>query len=391
MKSLKIFIKESNIEELKNKIISYLSDKKNQKFLRKEDLKKAYEVLQSLSDDEYNQLTEILYKGNKNGFKKLIEILEKETSCKKEFIKLLVQKNENNDFPSFNDLYNSNNLFNIMLNNTNIKNIFNNQNEFQYFLEKLITCKYKDENDKGVGQGELYIMTLFKNTSIASKGDILIDGKTIEVKMSTSNSKNGGRVRSTLSYLRSPQDIVDYLNDIYGYDNIRIGGYTTLNTTIKQICDFFDISKEEAFNTLLDGIIYQFKNLRGTDKENYGDNYDIAIYKDNEIKKQIDNLIKDINIKNIDDLGSLLIRIHGCLCLIEYQKEAGWDYLLVGNSENGNYYMIDKNVCTFDNLENLYYDNNFVFKDGPSNTSRGNERNYTSTIYVSTKKDLFKN
>lgn len=356
------------IKLYKEKIINYLKDEKIENKLRVKDLKRAYQVLQIIDENEYDQLKNEVFKDNINGLKELVKLLEEEGN-KVEILKSLLDKADFG-FPTFDDLKTNNNLFNLLLFD-NFIDIFDDKEKANDFLSKLINISYKDINNKGVGRGELFLFSLFQNTTNAIKGDVNIDGNEIEVKMSTSNSSNGGRVMASNLNLKSPKDIQCFIEDKFNIKNIKLGGYTILNDLIKR----FD-NEEIGFKSILEGLLYQFP-WYSTEKLN-----------------QLNNFINKIGIDR-NHLGQQLIRLHGCLALIEYCNADNWKYLLVGNTSNGNYYIIDSKNCGLDNfeksIENLYHDYHFVFKDGPLNSDGANNRNYVSTIYVSIKSDIFKN
>lgn len=369
------FFEDQSNNELRKQIIDYVDpDKEKPEEINNDTLKKAYNVLQSISDVEFKQIKNEFFANNEEGFKEFVNLLEK-TGNKVGMLKALLEKHgdASDCFPSFQDLKDNSgkkNLFDIVLNDKFI-NIFGKKENAQHFLEKLINIKYKDNHDKGVGRGELYLFSLFKNTVNTDKGDVQIDKHNIEVKMSTSNSSNGGKVMASNLKLKSPKDMAKFLEDEYNIKNVRIGPYSVMDSLIKRFDD-----DEKGFYAILDMILYQFNDWHND--------------------KNL-NIIKDFIKTKIDkkNLGKQLIRIHGCLALIEYHDADKWDYLLVGNTSNGNYYMIDGKLLDINNLkeslEYLYNDKHFVFKDGPSNSLGANNRNYVSSIYVSVKNDNFYN
>lgn len=361
------FFEDQSNNNLRKQIIDYVDD--SNKEISNDTLKKAYNVLQSLPDDEFKKLKEEIFANNLEGFKQLAHLLEK-IGNKIDVMKALLHKHNGDYFSSFKDLLDNSgkkSLFDVILNDKFI-NIFDKKENAQLFLKELIEIKYKDANDKGVGRGELYLFSLFKNTANAKKGDVQIDNHDIEVKMSTSNSSNGGRVMASNLNLKSPKDMAIFLENKYNIENARIGSYSIMDALIKKFDD-----NEKGFYAILDMILYQF-----------------PWYSDKNF-----NILKDFIKIDKQNLGKQLIRIHGCLALIEYHDADEWEYLLVGNTSNGNYYMIDGNKLDKNklnqSLEYLYNDTHFVFKNGPSNSQGANNRNYVSDIYVSTKDNLYNN
>ena len=71
----KYFFEDEENIQLRKQIIDYVNPKKHNE-IRTQDLKKAYQILQSMTDEDFNKLKE-LYKGNIEGLKSLIKILEK--------------------------------------------------------------------------------------------------------------------------------------------------------------------------------------------------------------------------------------------------------------------------------------------------------------------------
>lgn len=365
----KYFFEEEENIKLRKQIIDYVDPNKGEDHISDDALRKAYNVLQSLSDDDFKKLKNEVFKGNIEGFKELAHLLEK-TGNKINMMQALLHKHEGECFSTFKDLLDNSgkkNLFDVILNNKFIE-IYGDKEKAKHFLEELIKIKYKDAHDKGVGRGELYLFSLFKNTANANKGDVKIDNHDIEVKMSTSNSANGGRVMASNLNLKSPKDMALFLEDKYNLSNVRLGGFNTMNNLIKNFNN-----EEEGFNAILEAILYQF-----------------PWYSDKNLK-----ILKEFIKIDKQNLGQQLIRIHGCLALIEYHNADKWEYLLVGNTSNGNYYMIDGSKLNIDSLEDslnyLYSDTHFVFKNGPSNSAGANNRNYVSDIYVSTKNNIYNN
>lgn len=359
----KWFFEDGENDQLRKQIIDYVDpSKSNKEEISNKVLYKAYQTLQSLDSDSFKKLKEVIFKGNKNGFDELVKLLEK-LGNKINVMKALLEKQKNN-FPTFDDLLKNSGktLFDVILKEDFIK-IFNNNKESAHeFIKQLLNIKYKDANDKGVGRGELCLFTLFQNTENATKGDVKIGGKDIEVKMSTSNSANGGRVMASNLNLKSPKDMAKYAEEKYNLKNISIGGPSVLDKLVNN----FE-NKKDAFIKLSDMYLYQF-----------------PWYED--YKEKFNKVIEDLYEDN-KKLGDQLIRIHGCLALIEYHTADKWNYLFVGNTSNSKYYMIDGTKCSLNSFENnmkeLYNDNHFVFKDGPSNSAGANNRNYVSRIYVS--------
>lgn len=368
----------SQENDIRKSIADYVSNEDN--IIHISNLIKAKNILQQLSDDEYDQL-KANYKNNVNGMNLLFDLLNKREN-KLDILKELANKNNaDSPFPTFDDIKNNSNLFDIIMNNNDICKMFANKIDMRKFLEDLIQTKYKDAGDKGVGRGELYLFTMFKNTKTGGKsssdtkdsvkGDVQVGGKNIEVKFSTSNSANGGRVMASNLHLKSPNDLAKFLREELGKTNndisISIGGPSVISELLKKLETSFKLSKEEAFKKIAKMYLYQFPW------------YEDKLY---DFEKFIDSIYTDdINAANE------LIRIHGCLALMEYCESDNWDYLLVGNTQTGKYYLIDEANCKLDkfsaNLKTLYDDAGFIFKDGPSNSSGANIRNYVSTIYVS--------
>lgn len=379
MRHLKEFMLESSSQEndIRKSIADYVSNKDN--VIHISNLIKAKNILQQLSDDEYDQLKEN-YKNNRNGMDLLFDLLNKRDN-KLVFLRELAKKNNpDSPFPTFNDLEKNSNLFDVIMNNNDICNMFTDKIEMRKFLEDLMQMKYKDAGDKGVGRGELYLFTMFKSTKTGGKttgdtkdsvkGDVQVGGKNIEVKFSTSNSANGGRVMASNLHLKSPNDLAKFLIEELGKIDddisISIGGPNVISELLKTLETSFELSKEDAFKKIAKMYLYQFPWYEA---------------KLDDFEKFIDSIYaNDINAANE------LIRIHGCLALMEYCDSDKWDYLLVGNTQTGKYYLINGTNCKLDrfltNLKTLYDDTGFIFKDGPSNSSGANIRNYVSTIYV---------
>lgn len=372
MKHLLNFINESeDINSFKDKLVKFIK----QNDFSIEDLKRAYHVLQKLDQEKFDELKK-QYEGNAEGLRQLCDILEK-TGQKKEFLEALLNKD---DFPTFDDLLNNNNLFNIMKSDKfGISNIFDDKNQLDDFLKKLIENSYKIAG-KGVGSGELFLTTLFKNTKHPNQGDVNIDGHEIEVKFSTDFSKNGGRLTPAKGTLKTVDEISDYfeklLNDkgIKDLDNITrnnnhkimIAGAEYINNIFKSLENKLD--KKEIFSLLAKMYFYQFNNL--SDKE-----------------KEFENFISKIN----DLTFETLIKIHGALALISYHEADHWEWLLVGVSKTSDYYMIDGNRCTLDkfskNLKDLIEDKHYVLKKYPSNTNGAHPmQDRVAQIYVSKSK-----
>lgn len=367
MKSLYEYCKlmfENNNEnnQLRRQIIDYINpEKEDKEEISNSVLIKAYQTLQSINAESFKKLKKEIFKGNKNGFHKIIELLEKKGN-KINVLKALLQKQKYN-FPTINDLKENSGktLYDVLLKKDFIKIFNDNEESAKNFIEELLNIKYQDDNNKGVGRGELCLFTLFQNTENPEKGDVKIGGQDIEVKMSTSNSSNGGRVMASNLNLKSPIDLVKYVEENYNIENIKIGGPSIIDNLIIK----FE-NKKDAYTKLANMYLYQFPWY-------------------NEYKEKFNKVIIDLY-DDSKNLGEQLIRIHGCLALIEYHESDDWTYLFVGNTQNGKYYMIDGTKCSLNQFENnmkmLYNDEHFTFKDGPSNTKGANIRNYVATIYV---------
>ena len=362
----------------RNKLIEYLNDEKN--ITREEDLKRAYNIIQYITDDEYNEIKK-LYNGNADGLKELINILEK-TGKKPEFLRALIDK-EKNRFPSFEDL-NQNKickLFDLIKDDKfGITEIFDNDVEMlDDFLNRLIRVKYGA--GKNVGRGELFIMTLFQHTQHEDQGDVIMDGNEIEIKFSKDFSTNGGRLIANKSHtIKTAEQIADYLKDeliklnidisgiqLNSHDHIIIGGKEYMDKIFD--CLTKSIDEVKICGLLACMYFYQFNNLQ--DK-----------------KEEFDKFIRNNFTKY--DFDSLL-RIHGCLAVMSYYEEDKWDYMLVGEYSKSNYYLINGNFCKKDNfsknLEVLINDDNFTFKRYPYTIDTANfAQDNVCQIYVSRKK-----
>lgn len=383
---------EVNDEEykLRQLISNYVLDDNNKIFIG--NLKKSYQVLQELSDEEYDMLKDDIFKNNKKGFDILFELVNNYDN-KINILHAILNKNNEDIFPSIEDLKRGSNLYEVILSDKFVK-LFNSKEEAENFLKNektgLVSKTYKDENDKSVGKGELCIFTLFKNTKTGKKnkekvnGDIQMGGKNIEVKFSATSSSCGGRLLGSNLRLKSPLEMVAFLSGELisngvnhdKLENLRIGGYTILKDTIEYIENNSKLNKKQIFIILAKMYLYQFTEL----------------YKSNIICKCFNEFIDNIDLNELTDIkiGEILIRIHGCLALIEYHESDNWDMLLVANASNGDYYIINGYECSLDNFKenlNLLYNNcNFTFKDGPLNTKGAMPRNYVSTIYVKKRK-----
>jgi len=362
-----------NIQFYKEKLINYINTNNN---IKLEDLKRAYNVVETISNTTYDKLIKI-FDGNIEGLKHLINILEI-TGSKATFLESLIDKK---GFPTFEDLKNNNNLFKLIKDKKfSISNIFENENQLDNFLEKLINESYKVAG-KGVGAGELFLTTLFKNTEHPNQGDINMDDNEIEVKFSTDFSKNGGRLIPAKGTLKTVDEITDYfeyllnkkditdINDIQRNDNnkIIIAGDKYIGNIFKVLET--KLSQKEIFELLSKMYFYQFNNLSTKEKE-------------------FNEFIKDIKTFSFNTL----MQIHGALALISYHEADNWRWLLVGVSQTSDYYIIDGNKCTLDNFSlNLKYlmeDKNYVFKKYPSNTNGAHPmQDKVAQIYVSNKKN----
>ena len=372
MKTLLNFILESeDIISLKDKIVNYIKDNED---IPLDNLKRAYNVLQNISKETYDKLN-IIYKGNKEGLQYLIQILEK-TGQKSEFLTALIDKE---NFPTFNDLVSNNNLFDLVKEQKfKFNEIFNNESQLNDFLKMLIEKSYKVAG-KGVGCGELFLTTLFKNTSHPNKGDVKIDDEEIEVKFSSSFSDNGGRLIPAKSTLKTVDEMATYLEQalkdkgIDNFDNIDINANKKIiiagQKYINNIFSTFEnkIDKKDIFNILAKMYFYQFNNL--SDKED-----------------EFDKFISKITNYSFDNL----IKIHGCLALISYQLSDNWSWLLVGVTKTSDYCMINAKDCSYDNfaksMEDLMKRNDFTFKKYPSNTNGAHPmQDRVCQIYVTKK------
>lgn len=370
MKNLLNFILESeDLKTIKDKLIDCINKTNDIN-----DLKRAYHVLQKLSEDEFKKLQKI-YQGNLEGLNHLCNILEN-IGQKKEFLSALLEKN---NFPTFDDLKNNNNLFNLVKDKKfSISNIFEDKDQLNEFLKKLIQESYKVAG-KGVGAGELFLTTLFKNTGHPNQGDVKMDDNEIEVKFSSSFSDNGGRLIPAKGTLKTVDEISKYFEDLLKENNINdlndiirnnndyimIAGQTYINNIIDKLQDKFNNGKQGIFELLAKMYFYQFNNLKN---------------KENEFEKFI-KTIKDYSFNT-------LIKIHGSLALISYHEADKWNWLLIGVSKTSDYYMIDGNKCTTDNfinnLKDLMEDNHYVFKKYPSNTNGAHPmQDRVAQIYVS--------
>ena len=74
---------------------------------------------------------------------------------------------------------------------------------------------------KGVGAGELFLHTLFKNTKQPKQGDVSMDDKEIEVKFSKTYSENGGRLVTAKTNVKSVDEISEYFEKLLKEKNIK--------------------------------------------------------------------------------------------------------------------------------------------------------------------------
>lgn len=346
-----------NNSELRKTLVDYIKNKENK--IRNKDLKKAINILQTIPDDDFEKLKSEIFANNEIGLKLLCDILNK-VGSKNKFLKSLFTKDK---FPTFEDLNKNSNLFEIIKNNEAISNIFDNDSQLQEFMTRLISCDYKDKQGKGVGKGELFLYTLFKDTSNPKRGDIKIKDKEIEVKMSKGKA-NGGRLLASKQNLKSPKELVKKIQEILDInDSFVISGPSKMQELYNNLTKKKD--DKEVFKAICNAYLYQFDWC-------------------NEKQKEFDKIIDSLDIE--DKVGEQFIKIHGCLALIEYHNVDKWDYMLVGNYIGGHYALIDGNTINIDNFtksfNTIYNDKRIEFKDGPNSTKGANAQNYAARIYV---------
>ena len=346
-----------NNSELRKTLVDYIKNKENK--IRNKDLKKAINILQTISDDDFEKLKSEIFTNNEIGLKLLCDILNK-VGSKNKFLESLFTKDK---FPTFEDLNKSSNLFEIIKNNEAISNIFDDDLQLQEFMTRLISCDYKDKQGKGVGKGELFLYTLFKDTSNPKRGDVKIEDKEIEVKMSKGKA-NGGRLLASKQNLKSPKELVKKIQEILDInDSFIISGPSKMQELYNNLTKKKD--DKEVFKAICNAYLYQFDWC-------------------NEKQKEFDKIINSLDIE--DKVGEQFIKIHGCLALIEYHNVDKWDYMLVGNYVGGHYVLIDGNTINIDNFtksfNTIYNDKRIEFKDGPNSTKGANAQNYAARIYV---------
>lgn len=373
MQTLSSFLNESNITDLRKSIITSISSIEDETVL-----KRALGVLQHIDDDLYNSVKKIIDDGYKykNGVKLLLHLSE-DYNCKLKLFESILNKPDN--LISFDELINNEKNILTICQEKEVYKVFGlDKNVFKTFLEELYTINPK-RGRTIVGSGEFLFYILSKNPKYKSGSDIVIDGKTIEVK------GVNGRLKGNNDTIKSPKIIESKIQEKLGIkEKIKLGSSGVISKSIKSIIDKYsdntDNFIETIFEAFCEAYCYQFID----------DNKTI-----NDIVTSMSSYfnIKDITTNKPETvLAEYLINIHGCLALASYYNTEDFRYILLIN-KNFDFKIIDLETIfgpseeTFndidikikDLLEN-YVGKQFKFSQGPSNSAGANNQNYVCQI-----------
>lgn len=375
MKSLLQHINESSIEELKTKLIELIKKSENEIPLRR-----AYNVMQHISDELYDKISENCYPAWPLGLKEVFRIVE-EYSCKREFFEKLQDKNtEKSIFATLEDLKTGENLFDVISKHKPFskENLFSDD-DLKHFLQKLYQSHPTDINNKATGKGELLLQTMFKNAKRGNGADIEIDGVGIEVK------GNSARIKGNNKVLKDAFEISDYVKKQLNIDSpVRIGGYRVLAKTFENLYKEHNIDKETIFINFANMYFYQCSNFNTTQQDSF--NNFIKNFKDS---NSIDSM-------TFIEMSKILLDIHCALILISYylyykeHTKNGFKYLLLISPEL-KYHLLDfgsiiKENSTIENqikyiLEKIINKQIYV-SFGPDNIPSGNDQNTVCAINI---------
>lgn len=373
MKSLLQHINESSLEELKTRLIELINNSDNEVPLRR-----AYNIMQHISDELYDEISDNCYSKWPLGLKEVFRIIE-EYPCKRDFFEELKYKNTKESiFATLEDLKNGNNLFNVIKNHTTFDNKKFFGDDLKQFLQKLYDSRPNDINN-ATGKGELLLQTMFKNAKRGNGADIEIDGVGIEVK------GNNARLKGNNKVLKDALQISNYIKKQLNIDSpIRIGGYKVLSKTFEDLFKEHNIDKETIFTNFANMYFYQCSNFNAEQQDSF-----------NNFIKNFKNS-NNIETMSFNDMAKLLLDIHCALILISYylshkrSRGTGFEYLLVINP-NLDYYLIDiENIIkSYSSIESqvTYILENIINKQisvisGPDNGASANEQNIVCSINV---------
>lgn len=373
MKSLLQHINESSIEELKTRLIELINNSDNEIPLRR-----AYNIMQHISDELYDKIAEKCYKKWPLGLKEVFRIIE-EYSCKRDFFEELQDKNtEKSKFATLENLKAGENLFDVISEHTSFdeENFFGHDG-LKQFLQKLYNSRPNDINN-ATGKGELLLQTMFKNATRGTGADIEIDGVGIEVK------GNGARIKGNNKILKNASEMSNYIKDQLNLNSpIRIGGYRVLAKTFENL-EKHNIAKETIFVAFANMYFYQCSNFNTAQQDSFN--------------KFTENFKESNNIKSLSfiNMAKILLDIHCALILISYylyhkqHTGKGFKYLLVVNPEL-KYHLLDIGSIIKENstiekqinyiLENIINKQITVYS-GPDNGETANEQNTVCAIKV---------
>lgn len=375
------------MKSLDNILNNYNDDDYNNSEIRKKDLERAKEVLTNLDKDTYSYFTDKntgIFKNNSAAFKALMNKLE-HNHLKRKFIKLYSQKDK---FPTLTELESENNIY-TLFNKKFDNESFISKEDLKALIQDILSISTKDNSNKGIGKGEIFLNTFIKNAKKTNKADITIDDINIEVKAHISSKKDdsggkdGGRLKGNNDKIKSPKDIIQFLKKNFDNESVDeilnnnyIGGYTKINKICKEI-EKLGISIKTIFNIFAKAYYYQF----------FENEYNFELP---ESVKDYINTLKDK--VNKDNIGKILINeVHAIFAIIAYSTE--WDKLFVINITNGKYYILNNSKeelknkgeqISFKNINKLaeICNTNFMFKQGPANSPGCNQQDYVSAIYI---------